>query len=190
MSDGHHILLPPQRTAIETALATVAELALSPSDLRHLWDAKGCRPDLLPWLSWALSVEAWHEATSIEARRALVLNSMAIHAKKGTPWAIRLLLRSLGFGEVEIVEHIGGQRHNGQVKRNGIHTRQPWATSWATYLLIFERPISNQQATRIRNLLPAVAPARCHLTGLRYTAVAHTHNGAIQRNGAYNRGLA
>lgn len=190
MPEATRTLLPPQSTALEAALATIADLQLDPGEVRRLWDAMACRPDLLPWLSWALSVEAWHEAKSTDARRALVLNSIEIHRRKGTPWSIRLLLSSLGFGEIEIIEHIGGLRRNGLARRNGIYARRPWETTWATYLLVFDRPITNQQAARIRDLLPSVAPARCHLVGLRYAAVAHSHNGAIQRNGAFNRGTA
>ncbi|WP_431274231.1 phage tail protein I [Variovorax ureilyticus] len=184
-------LLPPDRTPLESALAGVmASLALSTDGLRHLWSAMHCLEAALPWLSWTLSVEAWHEAKSDEARRQLILNSIEIHRRKGTPWAIRLLIRSLGFGEVEIIERVGGRLHNGEIRRNGEFPRAPLSQSWATYKVVFERPITNAQAERLRNLLPSVAPARCHLVGLRYATVANSHNGAIRRDGTYNRGSA
>ncbi len=183
-------LLPPQRTALEAALATVAELAVDTTTLRHLWSAQHCPAPLLPWLSWALSVESWHEATSEDARRQLILASIEIHRRKGTPWAIRALLRALGYGEVVILERIGGLPRNGTWSRDGEYTRAPLEETWATYKLVLNRPITNAQANRIRALLPSVAPARCHLVHLSYRAVAHSHNGVLRRDGTYNHGAA
>lgn len=183
-------LLPPNRTPLELALAQASSLDLDTTGLQHLWNALLCLTPLLPWLSWALSVEAWHDARSEEARRALILNSIEIHKHKGTPWALRLLIRTLGFGEVDIIERVGGRTHNGTIRRNGIYPHAPLVTTWATYMVAFQRPITNAQAERLRKLLPSVAPARCHLVALRYAAVANSHNGATRRDGAYNHGSA
>ena len=183
-------LLPPNRTPLELALAGASPLDLNTDGLRHLWTALLCLAPLLPWLSWTLSVEAWHEAKSDDAKRALILTSIEIHRHKGTPWAIRLLIRSLGFGEVDIIERVGGRTHNGTIRRNGIYPHAPLITTWATYMVAFQRPITNAQAERLRKLLPSVAPARCHLVALRYAAVANSHNGMTRRDGAYNHGSA
>lgn len=183
-------LLPPNRTPLELALAQASSLDLDTTGLQHLWNALLCLTPLLPWLSWTLSVEAWHDARSEEARRALILNSIEIHKHKGTPWALRLLIRTLGFGEVDIIERVGGRTHNGTIRRNGVFPHAPLKTTWATYMVVFQRPITNAQAARLRKLLPSVAPARCHLVALRYAEVANSHNGATRRDGAYNHGSA
>lgn len=183
-------LLPPNRTPLETALAGIAAMTLDVSNLRHLWSAMHCHAAALPWLAWTLSVDAWQEAKSDDARRDLILNSIEIHRRKGTPWAIRLLIRSLGFGEVTIIERVGGLTHNGAATRNGEYPHAALAATWATYKVAMSRPITNAQAERIRRLLPSVAPARCHLVALRYAAVANSHNGATRRNGDYNHGSA
>lgn len=183
-------LLPPSRTPLELALAEASTLDLDTDGLRHLWSAMHCLVPLLPWLSWTLSVEAWHEAKSDDARRALILNSIEIHRRKGTPWAIRLLIRSLGFGEVTIIERVGGRTHNGGIRHDGEFPHASLAATWATYKIVLERPITNVQADRLRKLLPSVAPARCHLVGLRYATVANSHNGATRRDGAFNHGSA
>ena len=183
-------LLPPNRTALELALAGASPLELDASGLRHLWSALHCLAPALPWLSWTLSVEAWHEARSDEARRNLILTSIEIHRRKGTPWAIRLLIRALGFGEVTLIERVGGRTHNGAIRRDGELPHASLAATWATYKIAFERPITNAQAERLRHLLPTVVPARCRLVGLRYAAVANSHNGATRRDGTYNHGSA
>lgn len=188
MSDAR--LLPPNRTPLESAIAGVSALALDTSGLRHLWSARHCLPAALPWLSWALTVEGWSDARSDEARRAVILDSINIHRHKGTRWAIRALIRAVGFGEVTIIERIGGRKHNGEIRRDGEFPHASLARTWATYKIVLQRPITNVQAERLRKLLPTVAPARCHLVGLRYAAVANSHNGATRRDGAYNHGSA
>jgi len=85
---------------------------------------------------------------------------------------------------------VGGFRHDGVIARNGEYARAPLAATWATYRIVLERPVTNAQAARIRALLPSVAPARCHCIGLRYAAVASSHNGAMRRDGSFNRGSA
>ncbi len=185
-----HRLLPPQRTALESALADAAAPLLDTHALRSLWSALDSPAHLLPWLSWTLSVESWHEATSNEARRKLILASIDIHRHKGTRWAIRALLRALGFGEIVISERIGGLPRDGSWCRDGEYTRATLEETWATYRIVLDRPVTNAQADRIRALLPSVAPARCHLIGLSYRAVAHSHNGQLLRDGEYNRGAA
>ena len=62
MSDAR--LLPPNRSALESALAAVSTLALDTAGLRHLWSARDCLAEALPWLSWALTVEGWSDARS------------------------------------------------------------------------------------------------------------------------------
>ncbi|WP_177142589.1 phage tail protein I [Variovorax sp. YR216] len=183
-------LLPPNRTALESALAAMSSLVLDTAGLRHLWHARDCLAELLPWLSWTLSVEGWSDARSDDARRAVILDSINIHRRKGTPWAIRALIRALGFGEITIIERIGGIRRDGTAAHDGEYARAPLSSTWATYRLVFDRPLTNAQAARVRALLPSVAPARCLCVGLRYAAVVNSHNGAMRRDGSFNRGSA
>ena len=183
-------LLPPNRSALESALAAVSTLALDTAGLRHLWHARDCLAEALPWLSWTLTVEGWSDARSDDARRAVILDSINIHRRKGTPWAIRALVRALGFGEATIVERLGGLTYKGSATFDGEYTHAPLSSTWATYKVVLERPITNAQAVRLRRLLPSVAPARCHLLGLSYTAVAHSFNGATRYDGNFNHGSA
>lgn len=188
MTDAH--LLPPNRSPMEAALAAVSAMGVSTDALRHLWSAKDCIETALPWLSWTLNVNGWSDARSDDARRAMILESITIHRRKGTPWAVRALIRALGFGEVSIIERIGGLNYNGHATYNGDYPHSPLGEAWATYRVVFQRPITNNQATRLRALLPTVAPARCHLVGLRYAEVANSYNGVTRYDGAFNHGSA
>ncbi|MBI3143824.1 MAG: phage tail protein I, partial [Pseudogulbenkiania sp.] len=80
-------LLPPNRTALEAALADILTIDLDPSVIRTLWDSDRCPSSLLPWLAWAVSVDSWELANTDADRRALIRRSIELHRHKGTAWA-------------------------------------------------------------------------------------------------------
>lgn len=148
------------------------------------------KPSLLPFLADQFSLldeAAWLLAESADARRNLIKSSADLHRYKGTPWAIREVIRLLGFGEITLQEGLSGQIRNGTIHRDGSHVHGD-PTSWPCYRVFLKRPITIDQAALIRRLLLSVAPARCRLVSLDYSAVAIRHNGRVQRNGQYNRG--
>lgn len=65
------------------------------------------KPKLLPVLADQFSLideAAWLLAESDDAKRNLIKSSAELHRYKGTPWAIREVIRLLGFGDVTIQE--------------------------------------------------------------------------------------
>lgn len=166
-----------------------ASLDLTPM-LVYLVDLVG--PELLPLLAEQFSLfdeAAWQLAESDDARRALVKGSVGLHRYKGTPWSLRELVRRLGLGEIEIVEGLSGRTRDGSTRRDGIYVHGD-PSAWAKYRVFLQHPITNDQASKLRRALIEHAPTRCHLISLDYQAVANRHNGAIRRNGQYNRGSA
>ncbi|VCM19316.1 phage tail protein I [Burkholderia pseudomallei] len=97
-------LLPSNQTPLEAALARVLRPSVDPEILRTLMDVDRCPAAFLPWLAWSVAVDGWELAESDDARRALIKGSLALHRRKGTPWAVREIVRRLGFGEIEIQE--------------------------------------------------------------------------------------
>ncbi len=150
------------------------------------------KASLLPPLAEQLSLRdeaAWQLAESEGARRALVKGSIELHRHKGTPWALREIARLLNLGELQIVEGLAGRARDGSIQRDGIYVHgDPMA--WAKYRVFLQNPITNDMAEVFRRALIENAPARCHLVSLDYQAVANRHNGAIRRDGQYNRGSA
>lgn len=74
---------------------------------------------LLSTLAWNFSLThewLWRLAESLTAKRELLKIAIKLHQKKGTPWAIRNLIRALGFGEVDIVEGQGIRYRDGSSK--------------------------------------------------------------------------
>lgn len=136
-----------------------------------------------------LGVDGYWLAESDQARRRLIKGAYELHRYKGTPWAIREIVRRLGFGEVQIIESLGNKAHNGSIRRDGIYAHGH-SDRWAHYRIRMNQPVTNDQAALLRQTLQAFAPARCVLAALDYTAVALRHDGLATRNGQFNRGTA
>jgi phage tail P2-like protein len=98
-------LLPPNSTQLEYDLESVMlELADLSVDFHHLWNPDLCPKEFLPWLAWALSVDIWRSWWPEQIQRDIIKESMIIHWKKGTPWAVRRLLELAGTPDIDIVE--------------------------------------------------------------------------------------
>lgn len=145
---------------------------------------------LLPVLAdqFSLLDEAvWILAESEDARRNLIKNAVELHRYKGTPWAIREIIRLLGFGEVELQEGLGGRTYDGSITFDGLYVYGD-SRAWAAYRVIFQEPITNDQADLIRLMLSSIAPAGRRLASLDFQAAAIRYNGAARYDGLYNYG--
>lgn len=95
-------LLPPSATASERAIeAAVVERV--PAPIRELWDPDTCPAALLPWLAWALSIDAWKDYWPEHIKRARIRNAIAIQRKKGTVQSVRDVAASFG-GQIALRE--------------------------------------------------------------------------------------
>ncbi len=97
-------LLPANATALERALSDAAALQHKPEVIASLWDAQRCPVALLPWLAWALSVDEWDESWPAARKRQAVQQSVQLHRKKGTPWAVLRALEVRGYPGCELIE--------------------------------------------------------------------------------------
>ncbi|MGL5632240.1 MAG: phage tail protein I [Azovibrio sp.] len=178
----------PRFQALGTLASRISKLEREPL-LVYLIDTVD--PSALQHLAeqFSLLEDGWNLAESDDARRALIRGAIELHRHKGTPWAIREVIRRLGLGEVTLIERVSGQTRNGQINHDGLHIHGD-PKAWTQYRVILNKPITNDQAAQVRTLLQAYAPARCQLASLEYQAVANRHNGAIHRNNQYNRGSA
>lgn len=166
---------------------TLADLDL---DVMLVYLVDLVKPSLLPLLADQFSLldeAAWMLAESEDAKRNLIKNAAELHRFKGTPWAIREVIRLLGFGEVLLQEGMNDRIHDGSISRNGSYTHGD-PSAWARYRVFLQRAITNDQAALLRRLLLSVAPARCRLVTLDYQSVAIRHNGVARRDGQFNHG--
>ena len=187
MSDSQ---LPPNATAAEVAIeAATARVGAVPVEIRTVWHPDVCPAEILPWLAWALSVDNWDPQWPVSTQRAVISAAVEVHRRKGTRAAVVQALSAAGHPQADVRERYGRKFRDGSLTYNGavLHDEPD---HWAEYRVFLERPMTNDQAQLVRGILGAIAPARCHLKQLNFTAAAHTHNGAIRRDGSYNYGSA
>lgn len=178
-------LLPQNQTELEASIATATEFRVSPDAISKLWDAADCPVKFLPWLAWALSVDFWDDTWSEDKKRATIAGSIAWHRKKGTPWAVKQVLASIGYDRSEIIEHrqlyqswidAGGEVLNGGNNLDGnSDLSAPNAsfrfvtTNWAEYavrLNVGDIEWLNGRQREAIEICRAYAPARSHLIAL------------------------
>jgi phage tail P2-like protein len=179
----------PSLQAIEALAARLSDLDVS-AVLTNLVDHVDA--SALPHLAWQFSLfdePAWSLAESDDQRRALIKGSIELHRRKGTPWAVRQMIRLLGFGAVEITEGVGHWYLDGTVVLDGLHTLGSEA-DWSKYIVRLFQPITNNQATLLRSALADVAPARCILHALDFHAAAFRLDGTVHLDGSFNLGIA
>jgi len=91
-------LLPPNASPLELAMEqALARLSDVPVPLTVLWNPDACPVELLPMLAWSLSVDWWDDEWTEQQKRSVIKASIAVHRKKGTPWAVEYGLSVLGF---------------------------------------------------------------------------------------------
>lgn len=73
------------------------------------------KSEVLPLLAWQLDVlgfRGWNLATNDDERRALIKKAIELHRYKGTVWAVKESLASIGYGDLQLVEHVDGHWAN------------------------------------------------------------------------------
>lgn len=159
-------LLPLNSTEFERALAgAMSRISEIPSPLRDLWRPDTCPVDFLPWLAWALSVDEWDPSWSEERKRAQVADSLKLHMKKGTPWAVKTALESISWPVVALEEGLAPLLCDGSFSYNGENTycaSGRWALFRATFDLSLGG-ITPAQEAQIRRVIDNTRPARSTL---------------------------
>lgn len=187
-------LLPQNATPFEVAAeGASSRLSDVPVPVRDVWNANTCPVDLLPWLAWALAVGEWDSGWPEATKRAVIKSSTAVHRIKGTVASVKRALAAAGYPDAVVIEGGGGAiLHNGAFGRrhDGLdYHGDPLGQNWARYRVQLPRPITIKQADQVRRILENTAPARCHLSALEFREVSATHDGTIQHNGEFSRGV-
>lgn len=93
-------LLPPNATPLmrELAAADAAIEGVNVAVVATMADPANCPLAVLPFIAWALSVDTWSEAWSEAEKRAVVRDSLAMHAHKGTRAGMDTAVAASGGG--------------------------------------------------------------------------------------------
>lgn len=183
-------LLPPHSGAAEKALAAgvVREFDFAIL-IKNIWNVDRAPADVLPWLGWALSVDEWDPAWSEENKRATIRGSVTVHRLKGTIGSIRRALINAGYGDAEIIERFGDRAYDGTLLHDGSENYSS-SDHWAEYRVKMARPITIEQAQRVRNILVDTAPARCRLKQLDFQTATFLYNAELRYDGSASHGAA
>ncbi|MBT2131228.1 phage tail protein I [Aliiroseovarius lamellibrachiae] len=182
-------ILPPNHTPLEGALEqAIASSKPNLAPVSQLMNPQTCPAELLDWLAWAFSVDDWDTDWGEQRKRIAIQAAVFIHRRKGTPGAIRRALDAFGYGGAAITEGFGAFLYNGELIHDGSEDYgEP--DNWAEYRVYLERPITIDQAEKLKRILRNVAPARCHLKGLFFTQAANRYNAAISYDGTNTYGV-
>lgn len=104
MSYDMKSLAPDNSTAVERALEILTRrLDQIGAPLRPLWNARNCPIDLLPWLAYALSIDAWNDDWPEPVKRAFVAQAIEVQRIKGTAASVRRVVQAFG-GNISLRE--------------------------------------------------------------------------------------
>lgn len=151
-------------------------------------------PSLLPILAEQFSMleeATWPVARSDDDRRALIKTAIMLHRYKGTPWAVKQALATIGYPVLELIEQAdyqaqwvaaGGHLLDGSLLLDGSVNMTPPSTGinrqvmnrialshWAQYAIRLnasDGDWSREQQKRIRKVAEAYAPTRDELVGI------------------------
>lgn len=152
MTDPARTILPPNATALETALDRNMTRSF-PTDLTldKTWAAADCPVSLLPFLAWALSVDVWDSNWPESVKRQVVASAVYVHRFKGTRAGLTQALAALDLGVTisEWFEH-GGEPY-----------------TFKADVLVSERGLSEREFQNIVEVITSTKNARSHLSELR-----------------------
>lgn len=126
----------------------------------------------LPELAQQLHImpmEGWQFAVTDEDQRRLIRASVALHKKKGTPWALRHMLGVAGFGDgTRLTEGSAARLYGGAIFADGseVYGGQSWAEFAIDMDLGETAALDTNTAGQVRAIVDAWRPAGRHLTRL------------------------
>lgn len=172
-------LLPPNATLLERATAQVLSAAQDlPVPIDSLWNPDTCPAAVLPWLAWAFHVDGWDDSATERQQRDAIKMSVLLHRKKGTPWAVKRALATLGL-DIDLIDQQAQQsiyaehapnRLDGtwqldgtrQIKPLSLVTGIPHIQHWAQFIVRLNLADASNPAilAKLRALVDEWKPAR------------------------------
>ena len=182
-----------------TAIVDSAEAYLDGVDITPLlvYFIDTTSAEALPYLAEQFNVlgfKGWAIAETEEQQRTLLKKALELQRYKGTPWAIKEMLKTVGFGGATITEGGTGYSptYNGEYTYNGEITYGGSAFyEWATFNIVFDlgetRGITDAQTALAINVVNAYKNARSKLIGIAYKVTMSDSISIDDDTLAYNR---
>lgn len=141
----------------------------------------------LPALAWQLHVEGYDSGLPVLEQRAMIRESVAVHRRYGTPWALRRVLELAGLEQIQIIENARvRETYDGHANFDGQIYYDGGLSNWATFQVTLggQALLTPAQLALVRQLVEHVKPARCHLVNLRQ--YLFRYDGVADFDGARN----
>jgi phage tail P2-like protein len=167
-------LLPLNRSQLEIAIeqALTSEQISTHDHIKTMQSISSpflAPTEFLPWLAWSVSVDEWNSNWVESVKREVIAQSRTLHTHKGSVWAVKKALESVGYGaNSEIIEGAEVRHYDGTLFADGSAYFE--GESWAKYSINVDlgesQGISVGASANARSVIERVAPARCHLTDI------------------------
>lgn len=103
-----------------------------------------------------LGYGGWKLADTVEKKRALIKKAIELHRFKGTVWSIREALKTVGFPDASITEHVNGH----------------WA-KFTVQLNVGDNPVNAAQIEDAVSMVKQYKNVRSWLDGITFEITAH-----------------
>lgn len=120
-----------------------------------------------------MPLEGWQFAATDDDRRRLIREAIAMHRKKGTPWAVKRAIQVAGFGgQHRITEGRIARRYDGNIFCDGseVYGGHSWAEFSLEANLGETSGLDAGMAARVAEIVREWAPVSRHLTRLAWRA--------------------
>lgn len=134
------------------------------------------KPQALPYLAeqfHVMGLEGWSAAETDEAQRSLIKSAIELHRHKGTPWAMKQVLRNVGYADAVIEEGLPPLRYDGATSYNA-EEKYSNGSRWAVFRLLVDigesKGVGGEELSRLLGMIESVKPARAVLRDISYRA--------------------
>jgi phage tail P2-like protein len=138
--------------------------------------------EALPYLAWQFHVEGYDLAQTDEEKRSLIKKSFELHRYKGTPWAVKQAIKSVGYTDAEIIEGLPTVKYDGAYTYSGSEDYMG-GVRWALFRVILDIGESKSLTkTDIEGLVALVNEyknARSHLRDIVFKCTVEDHFDAL-----------
>lgn len=118
-------------------------------------------------------LEGWTLCSTDAERRSLIKRAIWLHRKKGTPWAVKEGLKSVGFGGADIDERLPALKFDGSQVFSGSEEYGAGA-NWARFSINLDlgetKGVSAEETALIRAVVDEWKNERSHLDNINFSA--------------------
>lgn len=121
----------------------------------------------LAWQFDVLGDKGFILAETTDEKRALIKRALELHRHKGTPWALKEVVRAVGFADAEVIERPVKRYHDGTFQHDRSDFFGTPGPQWALFRVSVDlgedKGISTEAGARIRGGVLAYKNARSTL---------------------------